>query len=698
MWMYGGAGAGKSAIGQTFAEKCDNEGRLLASFFFGRSDPTRNQATFLIPTIACQVYERVPEARNKILTAIDNDPMIFNKTVLIQLESLVIEPLMQLEGIVTRNVIIIDGLDECLETTSQTAILRALFDVVQRPNSRICLLVASRPEHDIVTTFSLQDSAIFARLILDDEYKPDEDIKLFLNDKIRVIKETHPFRRLIPKEWPTKAAIWEIVKKSSGQFIYVSTSVKYIESIRHRPEERMAIVRNLRPAQGAMPFAELDALYTHILTSAQGVSIIVEVLSFVLHLSQISLLMTLAWLEEIHDLEPESLQVILCDLGSLVVIDEYDRIEVLHASLLDFLIDPLRSKDLPISGNALMTKHITTCFRFLSSKSIKLNDCFQDPSPFAENKISDGTRLIIDSTMITVLFLEFYLDRIPVFTADMAEAFDGFSLLKLCQQDKLDISTKHNFLKWVNPVLLRLLRQSDQHQFLSRYLTMMDECFLALMDQYPPHALALQISVMMHDDVFPDFALDLSFQLPAFREEDEKLGILCLTDNSEDLGPTKAHRSILCEFLVDPTRSRHHHFLSTEPKLYAMALLGCLDYLSKVVIRQDCSIDETWLDQHASSVVSSEEITLDNQGAHATPENYCAEITPGSSEEYTIIDTAQDIQTWKQGWPDDFETDESLKFACRFTDLVDLSKSGCFILISTIRSLIDIFFRVLPWR
>ena len=700
MWMYGGAGAGKSAIGQTFAEKCDEEGRLLASFFFGRSDPTRNQATFLVPTIACQVYERVPEARNKILTAIDNDPMIFNKTLLIQLESLVIEPLMQLEGIVTRNVIIIDGLDECLESASQTTILRALFDLVQRPNSRICFLVASRPEHDIVTLFSLQDNAIFARLVLDDKYKPREDIKRFLDDKIRVIKETHPFHHLIPEEWPTDDAIWEIVKKSSGQFIYVSTSVKYIESIRHRPEERMAIVRNLRPAQGAMPFAELDALYTHILNSVQEVSIIVELLSFVLYLtlSRFSWSATAAGLEEIHDLEPGSLRVMLCDLGSLVVIEKYDAIKVLHASLLDFLIDPSRSKDLPISGNALMTKHITTCFRFLSSKSIKLNDYFHDPSPFAENKTSDGTGLITYSTDTAVLFLKEYLDRIPVFTADMAEAFDGFSLFKLCQQDEILIRSKHNFLKWVNPVLLRFLQQSDQHQFLSRYLTMMDESFLALMDQYQPHTLALQISIMMHDDIFPDSALDLGFQILAFLEKDDKLGILRFSDHSEDLGPTKAQRSMLREFLIDPTRSRHHHFLSPGPGLYAMALLGCFDYLNKVVIRDDCSIDETWLNQYSSFVVSSEEITLDNQGGHATPENYCAETTPGSSEEYTTIDTAQDIQTWKQGWPDDIEIDKFLLWSCRSDDLVSISKSGCFILISTIRSLIDIFFRKTPWR
>jgi len=379
MWLYGGVGAGKSAIGQTFAERCEADGRLLASFFFGRSDPNRNNAKFLIPTIAYQIYSSIPPTREHIMSAIENDPLIFERTLLIQLVSLVIKPLNQLRDTISQTIIIIDGLDECLDRASQTAILRTLFEGMKDHTCRIRFLVASRPEHDIVTTFSLQDNKILARLVLDDKYEPDEDITLFLNDKIRVIKETHPFRHLIPPEWPDNKHVNDIVNKSSGHFIYVSTAVKFIESIRHLPNERMAIVCNLRPAQGAMPFAELDALYTHILSSVQDVSIIVELLSFLLHLSQAFWGVTVASLEETHDLEPGSLRLILCDLGALVVIDDDDNIKVLHASLLDFLLDSSRSKDLPISGDVFMTKHITTCFRFLSSTWIKLNNCFHHP-------------------------------------------------------------------------------------------------------------------------------------------------------------------------------------------------------------------------------------------------------------------------------------------------------------------------------
>ena len=278
----------------------------------------------------------------------------------------------------------------------------------------------------------------------------------------------------------------------------------------------------------------------------------------------------------------------------------------------------------------------------------------------------------------------------------MVETFKGFSILKLCQQDKLKIDTRPDFLKQVNPVILRLLRKSDQHQFLSRYLTMIDESFLALMDEYPPHALALQISIMMYDDVFPDIALLLGFQLPAFWEEDDKLEILAFSDDLTDVGLTKAHRSILREFLVDPTRSRHHHFLSPGPRLYAMALLGCFDYLSKVVILEDCSVDEPWLNQHATPVVSSEEMTVENQGGYAILQNKCDEIIPGS-EEYTTIDTEKDMRGWQRGWRDIFEASGLFHWTAMISDLPTLSKSGCFVLISSVHPLIDMFFRTGLW-
>ena len=66
MWVYGPAGAGKSAIAQTIAEMCEEEMILLASFFFSRVDPSRNNVSRLIATIAYQITFHLPDVRDAI--------------------------------------------------------------------------------------------------------------------------------------------------------------------------------------------------------------------------------------------------------------------------------------------------------------------------------------------------------------------------------------------------------------------------------------------------------------------------------------------------------------------------------------------------------------------------------------------------------------------------------------------------------
>ena len=63
MWLYGPAGAGKSAIVQTIAEKLFAQKLLLAGFFFSRTDSRRNHERSLVATIAYQAALTLPETR-----------------------------------------------------------------------------------------------------------------------------------------------------------------------------------------------------------------------------------------------------------------------------------------------------------------------------------------------------------------------------------------------------------------------------------------------------------------------------------------------------------------------------------------------------------------------------------------------------------------------------------------------------------
>ena len=90
MWVYGPAGAGKSAIAQTIAEMCEEEMIMLASFFFSKNDPSRSTAKQLIATIAYQITLNLPSVRDAILGAIKRDPLIFSKSLAVQFKSLIV--------------------------------------------------------------------------------------------------------------------------------------------------------------------------------------------------------------------------------------------------------------------------------------------------------------------------------------------------------------------------------------------------------------------------------------------------------------------------------------------------------------------------------------------------------------------------------------------------------------------------------
>ena len=66
-------------------------------------------------------------------------------------------------------------------------------------------------------------------------------------------------RRYLDDSWPSVDILEELVKKSSGQFIYASTVVKYVTSIRHQPVDRLNIVLGVRPPRHAceVPFSRV---------------------------------------------------------------------------------------------------------------------------------------------------------------------------------------------------------------------------------------------------------------------------------------------------------------------------------------------------------------------------------------------------------------------------------------------------------
>jgi len=387
LWLYGPAGAGKSAIAQTIAELLEEAGLLAGAFFFSRNGVGRDDKIPFVATLVYQLIISIPEIRAHVLGALERDPALFSRSIQTQIQALIIKPLNTIssdETLATTllfrpRLIILDGLDECRTTSAQTQILNAISTVVKRLHIPLCFLIASRPEHDIRQAFNDQKSlgSLSFTIALDDTYQPDDDIWVFLKSTFDEIKRKHPSKAHFPASWPSLEDIQRLVRKSSGQFIFASTVAKYVNSRRHWPPDRLKIIFGQSKPGQETPFAELDSVYHLILSSIADTEKLQDFLAFLV-LRPFSRpspppRQTTSFIEKFLFERPGEIDMILADLHSIIYVplpgDEFGELRFFHASLPDFLLDRSRSKDLFLDeGTAyakltgLVGKHIDNPF------------------------------------------------------------------------------------------------------------------------------------------------------------------------------------------------------------------------------------------------------------------------------------------------------------------------------------------------
>jgi len=368
-WLTGAAGAGKSAIGRSVCERCMQEGLLLASFFFGSNDPTRNHSRSLVATIVYQICCMNPSMRQAVSTAVENDPLIFARSLRDQFSTLLINPLSSIFSNEPRSapqLIVIDGLDECENYDSRLDILHTLVHISTVSKVRLRFLVCSRPENQIVNFFSstkVQDTLF--EIFLGYDYRSTEEIMLYLSDKFKAIKEGHIFKSLIPDPWPDEGQINAIAIKAYGQYIYAATVVHYVESSRHRPHQRLDSVLGLRPPLKDLPFSQLDALYTHILSMAEDPGLIISILAFPALYDFLNTHM----IERILELEPGDVRILLSDFGSIVRVTSNGHIDLLHKTFADYIWDRSRSKVFFISRFQTIASHVQHVLQIFSGEN-----------------------------------------------------------------------------------------------------------------------------------------------------------------------------------------------------------------------------------------------------------------------------------------------------------------------------------------
>ncbi|KAF7378245.1 NACHT domain-containing protein [Mycena sanguinolenta] len=155
LWLHGPAGAGKSAIMQTFSSELETAGRLGGSFFFKRDHAMRGNAKTLFSTIAYQLALSVPWLKASISRIVEENPAILARSMQTQLQRLICEPaqLCPVDENQKPIIIVIDGLDECDSQHVQEEILCSIRNFTSQYHLPFRFTIASRPEAHISEVF-----------------------------------------------------------------------------------------------------------------------------------------------------------------------------------------------------------------------------------------------------------------------------------------------------------------------------------------------------------------------------------------------------------------------------------------------------------------------------------------------------------------------------------------------------------------
>jgi hypothetical protein len=233
-WLNGLAGTGKSTISRTVAKRFQQRKLLGGSFFFKRGEGDRGNTARFFPTIARQLFNKVPELRPAILQAIKDNQGISMKPYKEQFEQLIYEPLslVQLQGYPL--VIVVDALDECEGENDIQIILQQLPRAHEARSGSLRFFITSRPELPIRLGFQAAENK-YQDLVLHEIPAPviERDISLFLENKLVKIRE----QRALCPNWPEEANSRTLLAMSIPLFIFAATICHLFEDYSLDPEQ-----------------------------------------------------------------------------------------------------------------------------------------------------------------------------------------------------------------------------------------------------------------------------------------------------------------------------------------------------------------------------------------------------------------------------------------------------------------------------
>ncbi|KAF3931048.1 hypothetical protein ABW20_dc0104494 [Dactylellina cionopaga] len=385
-WLRGMAGTGKSTIARTVAQHLESNGQLVASFFFKRSEASRNNASKFFPTLAYSLAQHVPSLVPHMSAAIEENPDVCGRGFKDQFENLVFDPLSRVSSTPT-TVVVIDALDECkCENDNEIPIILGFLGRLTKLDSvDLRVFVTSRPELAPLAGFRELSKANthYHDLALHDVEREmvRRDIHAFLEHEFaRIRSDRHDE---LPEGWPGEKAMQQLVGIAEPLFISAATICRFVGGSKHFPPAKRldTILRACYKAAGVYPiyltiFEQMLASLSDMSTSDKK-TVVEETQKIISTIVILEVPLSRQSLSELIMIEEETIRYRLQGFHSILQIptDPDLPISAFHLSFRDFLLDPEQSET-PFSVDEREMHRIIAgeCISLLS-KRLRINIC-----------------------------------------------------------------------------------------------------------------------------------------------------------------------------------------------------------------------------------------------------------------------------------------------------------------------------------
>jgi hypothetical protein len=220
--------------------------------------------------------------------------------------------------------------------------IRIVVGAVRNHRLPLRFIFTSRVEEHIQNKFSTSPALDATYCLALQDFNANDDIHTFFRSRFFTIyQEKQRLMRNITLPWPSERVLAELVRKSSGSFIFAFTLVNFVNDGSDLPHRKL---------EAALKgHAGLDPLYTQVLRNATRSPHFLRIFETIMTVTEEQLsVVDLAYLFQI-----ETGDVIHALLGvqSILVVPDDDEspIRPFHTSLRDFLTTKARSNELFIN-------------------------------------------------------------------------------------------------------------------------------------------------------------------------------------------------------------------------------------------------------------------------------------------------------------------------------------------------------------